>query len=82
VFNCNSISAVFKPNNVISFGGRDLTMDQIAAALSGSPRLTLELPLMDQTGLEGGLISRPNSRESLRLTIQRHIWMLFKTSLD
>ena len=53
VFACNSISAVFKPNNVISFGGRDLTMAQIAAALSGPPRLTLELPLVDQTGLKG-----------------------------
>jgi len=53
VFACNSISAIFKPNNVISFGGRDLTMAQIAAALSGPPRLTLELPLVDQTGLEG-----------------------------
>jgi uncharacterized protein (TIGR03435 family) len=53
VFACNSISAIFKPDNVISFGGRDLTMAQIAGALSGPPRLTLELPLVDQTGLEG-----------------------------
>src|SRR5262249_49854323 len=53
VFACNAISGIFKPNNVISFGGRDLTMAEIAAALSGPPRLTLELPLVDQTGLEG-----------------------------
>ena len=52
-FACNSIRGIFKPDNVISFGGRDLTMAQITAALSGPPRLTLELPLVDQTGLEG-----------------------------
>src|SRR5262249_24034881 len=53
VFACNAISAIFKPNNVISFGGRDVTMAQMAAALSGPPRLTLELPMVDQTGLGG-----------------------------
>jgi uncharacterized protein (TIGR03435 family) len=53
VFACNAISGIFKPNNVISFGGRDVTMAQIAAALSGPPRLTLELPMVDQTGLGG-----------------------------
>jgi uncharacterized protein (TIGR03435 family) len=53
VFACNSIGGIFKPSNVIAFGGRDLTMAQIAAALSGPLGLTLELPLVDQTGLGG-----------------------------
>jgi uncharacterized protein (TIGR03435 family) len=50
---CNSVSAQIKPNNVMFFGSRDVTMAQVAQALSSSPTLRLEFPVVDQTGLEG-----------------------------
>jgi uncharacterized protein (TIGR03435 family) len=48
---CNAINAIDKPNNAIFFGARDLTMAQIAAALSTAGRLPR--PVVDQTGLDG-----------------------------
>jgi uncharacterized protein (TIGR03435 family) len=50
---CNLVSAEFKPNNLIFFGSRDVTMAQVAEALSSPPTLQLEFPVTDQTGLEG-----------------------------
>jgi bla regulator protein BlaR1 len=48
---CNAIMAQSKPNNVIFFGARDVTMGQIAAALTSTS--DAGGLMVDQTGLEG-----------------------------
>jgi hypothetical protein len=82
VFDCNSISAIFKPNNVISFGGGDLTTAQITAALVLPQGCSWSFRWWTKPAWKGGSMSRSNLRESQRTLPLMHITRLFKTSLD
>jgi len=48
---CDAIVATANPNNSILIGARNLTIEQISAALIATVRLTR--PVWDQTGLDG-----------------------------
>jgi bla regulator protein BlaR1 len=49
---CDLVQAVDRPNNAILLSGRNLTINQIAAALSQLARYFTH-PVVDQTGLDG-----------------------------
>jgi bla regulator protein blaR1 len=51
---CHSLSAISKPGTtLVMVGSRDVTMDVLAGAFSGSVPLGLSRPVIDRTGLKG-----------------------------